>query len=282
MAQENPVIPPVVAPAAEPNAPTTPAPVADPKADISKVSGRFAALSRKERAIVQRQQEVQAKEADLAKREAALKAFDDQWKADPTKAAESRGLTYAEWTQRVLNDGKPSPESEVAGVREDVARLRKEREDEKEAAHQAAIAAEKASYEKVMADFHSGVKSFVKANSEEYELVNLHQGADDLVIATIEEHFERTKEILDTKKACEMVEKYLEDQVIKSTETKKFKAKATPQPEADPKQSPTKPTAASQQKTLSNNMTASAPGFLPAKNEKERIARAMAALERAK
>lgn len=266
-------------PAAIPNQVSTPAPSAAPKdADADKVSSRFAALSRKERAIVQKQQEVQAKEAALAEREAKVRAFEEEWAKDPTKAAESRGLTYAEWTQRVLNDGKPSPDAEVASVRKDIEALRKEREDERKAADAKKLADEQKRNEAVVAEFHAGVNKFIKDNAETYEFINLHE-AQNLVISTIEEHFASTKEILDTKKACELVEKFLEEQVIKSTETKKFKAKAAPQPEGDPKQTP-KP--APQQKTLTNNMTASAPGFLPAKTEKERISRALAALERTK
>ena len=257
--------------------PTTPAPNAVAQPD-PKVSSRFAALSRKERAIVQRQSEVQAKEAELAKREAALKAFEDKWQADPYKAAEEKGLKYAEWTNRILSDGKPSTESAIGDVRAEVERLRQERTEEKRAAEQAALDAQKRANEEIVAQFRTSVTDYAKAKAEEFELINVND-ASNLVIATIEKHFEDTQQILDTHKACELVEKFLEEQVEKATKTKKFLAKASPQPKEEPKSAQG---AGSQPKTLTNNMTATAPGFLPAKNEADRIKRAMAALERTK
>lgn len=260
-----------------------PAPGAAPQTQTDpKAASRFAALARKEQGIVAKQQDVKSREEALAAREKAIAdretAFESEWKSDPTKAAEKRGLTYAEWTQRVLNDGKPSADSQVGEVRDEIAKLRKEREDEREAAKASAIEAEKAASAKVLEDFKSGVKAFIADKADTFEFINLHS-AQNLVIATIEEHFANTNEILSTDKACELVEKFLEEQVMKSTETKKFKAKATPQPEVATKQSPN---AGSQSKTLTNNMTASTPGFLPAKNEADRIKRALAALERTK
>lgn len=258
-------------------APGTPQPG---KVEDPKVSSRFAALSRKERSIVQRQQDLASKEALLAAREAKVAEFETQWASDPTKAAESRGLTYTDWTTRVLNDGKVTPEQQVLSVKAELDKFRQEQAD-KEAAR---IVEEKnalqAQNDAVIQEFRNEVANHIKTNSETYELINLHN-ANDLVLATIEQYFSQHQKILGNTEACDLVEQYLEEQVIKSTETKKFKAKAIPQPvKEDPK--PAEKTTPKQPTTLTNNMTSSAPSFLPAHTENERIKRALAALDRPK
>lgn len=255
---------------------TLPAPEAA-KAD-PKVSSRFAALSRKERALVQAQQEIVAQKAEIAAQLKKIQDFETEWKNDPTKAAESRGLTYAEWTNRVLNDGKPTPEQQVLSVREELDRFRKEQEKKEADARDAQAKAAKDENESVINEFKASVREFIKKDEDAYELINLHD-ASELVMATVEQYFAQTKKILGTKEACDLVEAHLEEQVMKSTETKKWKAKASPQPKEEPK---SKADTAPQQKTLTNSMTSSAPGFLPAATENERIKRAMAALDRTK
>jgi len=84
---------------------------------------------------------------------------------------------------------------------------------------------------------------------------------------------------LSFKEACDLVEKYLEEEALKAMGTKRLSAKGTPQPKVDPAQ-PVKAETPAQQRTLTNTMSSSAPSILSPKTEQERMERALAALTR--
>ena len=69
-----------------------------------------------------------------------------------------------------------------------------------------------------------------------------------------------------------MVESYLEDEAKKASGAKKFASKAT---ETKKEDAP----APKQTKTLTNDMQPTSASVLPAKNEQDRIKRALAALD---
>lgn len=255
---------------------------AAPKED-PKVSSHFASLSRKERKLVQEQQSLNQREAAIKAREEAIAAkeaeFNSEWEKDPISAATKRGLTYERWIDRVLNDGKPTAVDQASStVKEEMAKLRKELADKEAKRAEEAQKAAEAENAKIIDEYKAEISEFVKTNAEKYELTALHK-VDSLVYDTIAQYHAQTKKILSIAEACDLVEAYLEEQVMASVNTKKVKAKVAPQPKEEPK-SPKEP--ASQSKTLNNNMTSNAPSFLPAQTEEERLKRAMAALDRAK
>ena len=94
-----------------------------------------------------------------------------------------------------------------------------------------------------------------------------------MVISTIEAHFEKTQQILDTDTAAELVEKHLEGEVKKLATASKFKDKFKLDDEK--KES----TERRDSVTLNSQMSASSvPSSLPAQTEADRIKRALAAL----
>lgn len=262
-------------------------PVEEKKEEL--VAPKFAALARKERQLVQErekfkmeqaQREAQwtAKEAEYAKREEKLKAFESI--KNPVEALAYLGYSYEEATRTVLNNNKPTAEMEIERLRKELEAKDKAREEAERERQAQTLKEQEERAKKTIETWKSEVNSFIDSHSKEYELVSVNQ-ANDVVIATIEEHFRTTGKILSNTEACDLVEKYLEDQLQKNVATQKWKAKVQPQPKEET-QSQSKPaqSAQSQPKTLTNQMSSVAPSFLPAKTEQDRIQRALAALNK--
>jgi len=309
--KETPAAPPAVS---QPN--VTQAPVVDPKAAVvtpeqpgdtkpedatqpkepekkeDPLSQRFAMLARREQGIVKAQQDLKAKEAELAKREETLGSagsLESQRKKEvaenPLKALEYYGVTYEQLTNFILQGEKATPEMTASKIVDEKFEAFKKQQEEEKAA---AAAKEREDLEKqhqeTLEQFRTDVQDFVKSHSEEYELINLYNQAP-LVISTIEQHFEATSKdgkpgkILSFKEAADLVEKYLEDEAMKAMATKRLSAKGAPQPKVDPAKAGEAETPA-QQRTLTNTMSSSAPSLLSPKTEQERMERALAALTR--
>lgn len=119
-----------------------PSPKEDPK-----IASQFAALAKKEKAIVRQAQEIKLKESSFAEREKAIaareakiKESESLWETDVFKALELRGYDYSKLTKMQL-DGQAAlpkapldPEKAVAKALEDF----QKRQDEKDAAQKAA------------------------------------------------------------------------------------------------------------------------------------------------
>ncbi len=242
---------------------TPPAPGAD----------RFAALAKKERALQRQMAELKAQQSKVSEYEAARKAAAQ----NPVKALEALGLTYEQLTQFLLNGNKPTPELEIASVKQEIERLRNETALKEKAAREAQEQAARAEYQRTLSEFNAEINDYVKSNADKYELTAMYQG-ESIVQATIEQHFNNTKKILSIQEATELVEKYFEEQVAAAQKTKKFQAKSQPKEGGQPKGEQAAKTSSP---TLANELTSSAPSLLPAKTESDRLRRAMAALEQA-
>lgn len=261
----------------------------EPKVDATE---RFGALARREQQALREKQAIAADKQRLASEQASFAAqkakFEEEdalWKVNPAQVIQGRlgEKWYDILTQIQLNEGRPTPDMVAKStVTKELEEFKKSQQAEREAEALKAQSAERAKFEQTLAEFKQEVEDFVKApeQQETYELVNLHE-ATEVVLATIEEHFQRTKkagkpQIMSIKQACDLVEKYLEDQVEKSTKTKKFSARVS-QPPA-PKtgaNGDAKPTETVPPRTINNNLTSSAHGARPLSRE-ERIARARA------
>jgi hypothetical protein len=264
------------------------APVVEKKED-PQVSQRFAALARKEeqilnsgRKITAERQAFEAEKAAFASELARTQEEKSLWETNPLELLKRHGLTYDKLTQIVLNEGKPTADilaKQAAREELDAYRKQMEEQNKKLSDEQAALARKQ--FEETLADFRQETDDFIKANTEKYELVNFNE-ANEIVLATIEEHFQRTKkagkpEILSIERACDLVERYLEDRMEKALTTKKMSAKVNPKPVAttngETKAAPLNVQARTQ--TITNNMTTSSAPARPLTRE-ERIKRAMA------
>jgi hypothetical protein len=242
-------------------------------------SSQFAALAKKERMIQQRAQANKAKEAELAAIESKIKERESAFnEMNPIKAMEKLGYSYEDITKFMLDDQKNlEPVMQVKRLQSEMDKRFQEQQkmlEDRDNAEKARIQAE---YEQTITGFKTDVKEFVKGNGEKFELTNL-LNQDELVIATIEQYFETNKKILPTEQAAEHVENYLRDQVKKIQDTKWYKSMNAPQvPEVK------KPTAQTQtpkppSPTLSNVSQSVMQTYTGPKTEKDRMARAIAAL----
>ena len=244
------------------------APVAEPEKAAPTQAQRFADMARKQRIQFEKERALKDREARLAAKEAEHKAFEERrqaYRQDPMKALEDSGWTYEDLTKRILNSTDPSVQQNVAlrqlAARQDeMARRLEAKEREAEEATRRAAQLEQQSF----ADrFKGDIRSTIDANPDKYELTKLY-GQTDLVYSVIATEYEQTGEVIPIDAAAEKVEKYLESEAAKVLTAKKFQAKLAPAPSASP--------------TLTNKTTQSPAPSAKSLSEKERIARAIAAL----
>lgn len=264
---------------------------ADKKAEETKASdsSKFAALAKKEKALVKQQADIKSKESAFAAREAAITAREAEikkseslWETDVLAALEAKGYTYQKLTDMILS-GKvtpdKAPEDPIKVAREIESNLRKEFADKEAAREEAAkkAASERtAKEEQDLADayeqYRAEVNSYTKEFEAEYELINMY-GQQELVIDTVKEYYAANKRVLSTKEASDMVEKYLYDEAQKALNSKKFSKKDTAaQKVVEVSDNKLK---SSGTKTLSNNLTPTMSTTLPAATDAERMKRAM-------
>jgi len=271
----------------EPTAPveTTPpaaavTPPEPPKAGVK--SAEFSALVRKERALQRQRELIKTQQSQMSEREAKLKAFETA--SDPISVLQAKGYTYQEATDYILNEGKSTPETELKSIKQQIAEIKAARDQEKLDAENNSKTQAQQTYDNALAEFRTGVDALVASNPVDYELIALNE-SQDLVVATVTEHWEQEykkwnenqsgpkPKAMSMKEAADLVEAYHDSLVEKSVGTKKWRSKLAP---GEAGKAPAKPAASP---TLSHAVTSSsAPSMLPAKNENERMARALAAM----
>lgn len=289
-----PATPAVPAPAVEPEkkVETPPAaPEATPeekRAELADATNRFRQIAREEARLQAQRRELKAQQAEYEKLRAQVAEIEKaraEAKRDPIAFMEKHGLTYDDVTQFVINDKRPTPSLEVKEVRDELARAKAEiqehfeREAEaRERAEQEAEEARRESYAQTIKEFKGDLGEFIKGKGEEYELINLW-GEHELVYNTIEQYHARTGKILTMKEAADVVEAHLLDTATKAIATKKVSAKMGEKKEKTEGQRATEPT---QPRTMTGELTPSTPAYssdAAARSEKDRMARALRALE---
>lgn len=244
--------------AAPPAAPAAPAKPPEPSR-----AGKFADLTKKERALLDQQralkaqaQQLEQMKADLDARmkavgetEAQRKARRAEYARNPQLALQDMGLTLEQLAEAVLRDGQPDPALLAQSLEErlkDVDRRVEERLSAREAAdkereERAAEAAREAAQreqEEAVAQVRADIAEVVKAEPEKYEMITVF-GADAqrLVYNAIEAHYKETGQVLSYRDACDKVEAYLDGEIEnKVAKTKRygsrFKPKEDPKPPA--------------------------------------------------
>ena len=202
-------------------------------------ASKFAALSRKEKALRDREADYESKfeemERRLAEYEAQSQEPEVDWeqllRRDPLRALEEAGLGYDKLTELALNDGKLTPDMQMAAMREEIERdYRRKFEDLEERLHAKEEAEAGEYYNSVQENFQYEIGNFINENNETYELINASE-ADTLVYDVIEEHYNETGRILDLKDAADAVESYLEEEAGKLMKLKKLSGRLDYNPE---------------------------------------------------
>jgi len=235
--------PPEAAPVLE-AAPVAPAPVVEE----DSFAKRFAALARKEKKMRQETEETKLIKDKYVDYDTAKKLA----KTNPEEFLKKYDLSYEELTEYFIS-GRPKVDPKVMEIQEELAKVKKERDEEKtklqEETRQAAIS-----------KFKTEQMSVVKAAGAKFELINT-TGAYDLIYDVTKEYFEANKDengngkILSHEEAADMVEKYLEQEVEKFLKADKIKNKFL---KPNDKTETVAKTETPESKTLTNSMTSSA------------------------
>ena len=177
----------------------------------SEFDRKFAALSRKEKALRDRELELDKKYGNKEKE----LPLERRIRANPLKALEELGLDYDKLTELALNDGRLTPDMQMKLMREE---LENDYKDKFNSLEERLNAKEKmeeeAKYDAVKQGFVGEINSFINENKSDFEYV-AHNDATDVVYDVIEEHYNETGRILDIKDAVEAVESYLEEEAEK-------------------------------------------------------------------
>ena len=183
-------------------------------------ASKFAALSRKEKALRERESDYESKFSEMERK---LSEYEDKNKEpevdwehmlrnNPLKALEEAGLGYDKLTELALNDGRLTPDMQMAAMREEIERdYRRKFEDLEERLSAKEEAEQEEYYNHVQDNFQNEIGDFVKQNGEDYELIGASE-AEGLVYDVIEEHYNEYGRILDLKEAADAVESYLEEE----------------------------------------------------------------------
>ena len=189
----------------------------------SEFDRKFAALSRKEKALRDRELELDKKYGNKEKE----LPLERRIRANPLKALEELGLDYDKLTELALNDGRLTPDMQMKLMREE---LENDYKDKFNSLEERLNAKEKmeeeAKYDSVKQGFVGEINSFINENKSDFEYV-AHNDATDVVYDVIEEHYNETGRILDIKEAVEAVESYLEEEAEKLLNLGKVKNRLT-------------------------------------------------------
>lgn len=182
----------------------TPPPQEEPKTEEKqedpKFAARFAALSRKEKELMQRERQFKENQAKLAAYEKALQTA----KQNPLEYLQAAGLTLEEALQQIIAQDEPETEqSRLKAIEKKVQEyeegIRRQREAQMEAQKQ---------YE--LNQIKQTISQYVDENAETYELIKEYNAIDD-VWSVIERTFIETggKVHLTIEQASKAVEDHL-------------------------------------------------------------------------
>jgi hypothetical protein len=216
------------------------------------LSPKFAALSRKEKALRAEQrkfeEERKAWQAQKQTQDAELESA-KSWKTrlaqDPYGVMLESGLTADQVAALMMNQPDPK-DQQLTLVQKEMAAIKKAQEDlikqQQEAQTQA--------YQDALKQISADVKSLVDSN-DEYETIRAwgrHQDVVDLIEAT----YKADGRLMTNEEAAKEVEDYLVEEALKFTQLKKIQAKLAP---AAPTEAAALKTETPAQKTTANTLT---------------------------
>lgn len=193
---------------------------------------KFAALSRKEKALRQREEQLEARLAELEEKTKNLdseyggyKNIKNRLQTEPLKVMEESGLTFDELTKMILeNDGAPTPDMQIKHLREELdGKYSKELEALKQELKEKEEQSQQKQYQDTIEDYMVELGEHISDNSDRYEMIKASD-AVDLVYQVVEEHYNETGKILSNDEACEHVENYLLEEAKKYLNLSKVKS----------------------------------------------------------
>lgn len=237
------------------------------KEQDDQFAAKFAALSRKEKAMREREAQLEARMKEIEERSATLeqeyeekygkyKDYPEKLKNKPLEALAEEGVDFDTLLKMVLeNNGEPTTEMQIQRLRDEMQnKYMKELENLKTELADKEKAAEEKRYQEVIEDYKYELNEFIETNGEKYELIKLNE-ASDLVYQVVEEHYNENNRILSHEEACEHVENYLLEEAKKHLSVNKIKQLFGPEAAAEKAKETQKPGV----KTLTNAEAATVP-----------------------
>lgn len=204
---------------------STPPPAPEPAPEQDSMAARFAALSKKEKAIVERER--QLKEQYESKVQAWERAQHDA-KTNPIKYLESIGLTLEDVANHVLSDNAEQPlspeELRVKQIEDKLAAIEAQKVKEQEEAQLAAQQEYQLMVEKTVSGYKNAITQYLQEHADTYELTGQLDSVD-LVYDVTEQYYNQTGELLPIDQAVQAVEEYWEAEVERVMQLNKIKTK---------------------------------------------------------
>ena len=229
-------------------------PAVEERPDFSR---QFSAIARRERELRQRESRMKEMEARFNEVEGYQNEYSgiqDLARKNPYEAIKKLGIDYDALTQQVINEGEPTADQQLRLENEALrARLDKLEGAYNEEHKQREQAQAQAARNKLI----DNVRQFVDDGGD-YEFIQSND-AYGLVAEVMQQHYIRTKEIMEYSEAAKMVEGHFESEAERYLGSKKLQDKwrATSQKESEQKAtSEAEPAKSSRPKTLSNENTA--------------------------
>jgi len=199
-----------------------------------RFAAKFAALSRKEKAIRERERQVERRLKEIEAQTASQQKPEVKPEEEPLKlralkkpfdTLKELGLDYETLTRIALNDGQLTPELQMQILREELdGKYRSEIDQIKKQLQDKQEAEEKAKESQTVQGFKNEIASTIKSNTEEFELLGVEgENGIELVFDTINEHYNETGEVLDIVDAAKAVEDHLLGEAKKRIELHKIK-----------------------------------------------------------
>lgn len=198
------------------------------KPDDANLGARFAALTRREKQLQEREKAAKQGDEQVKRFTKAIENI----KQDPLAALKEVGLTFEDLAQAYLRaqdpNHVPSPEEKIKSIEERLAQ--KEAQEAKfKADQESKELEEKQRYiDESINAFKTKLREQVASQAEKYELVQAND-AIDMVYEVIESYFQENEEMLDPAQALDAVEAHLEEEAKKIMKLKKFAPKSTEQ-----------------------------------------------------
>ena len=214
-------------------------------------ASKFAALTRKEKAVREREAAIKAQQAELESLKKQLEEQSGKLKSDegslasrlknePLKVLSEMGLTFEDLSQIVLNEGNPTPEmlikrtrqeleaatkSELEKTKQELEEFKKSLLEKEKQAEEAKVNEAKTQYLTELTEFINETKN--DSGDDKYELIKSNDSVQ-LVYDVVEAYYEETGKILSMQEAADHVEAELEERAKSILELKKFKQASKP------------------------------------------------------
>ena len=229
-------------------------PAVEEKPDFSR---QFSAIARRERELRQRESRMKEMEARLSEVQGHKNEYSgiqDLARKNPYEAMKKLGIDYDALTQQVINEGEPTADQQLRLENETLrARLDKLEGAYNEEHKQREQVQAQAARNKLI----DNVRQFVDDGGD-YEFVQAND-AYGLVAEVMQQHYIRTKEIMEYSEAAKMVEGHFESEAERYLGSKKLQDKWQAASQKEPEQKATseaETAKSSRPKTLSNENTA--------------------------